>query len=118
MLVDARLRAEARRAARNSWRPSRKAFRVREVQLGRGRFKISICVASNSAVPATYEICDGHGFHIEEVSVNRSIAASAASRGDVRLVLISNFMPGSAQTMPGTRHRKFVHGKVRTRGRR
>lgn len=48
---------------------------------------------SNSATSETYKLYGGREFHIQAITAKRSVAANAASRGNVQEVLISTYPP-------------------------
>jgi len=64
--------------------------RLRDVALHLAKQGMHVLI-SNSAKPETYELYRGREFYIQSITTKRSIAANAASRGNVDELLISTY---------------------------
>jgi len=72
--------------------------RLRDLAIELRRRGVFVLI-SNSAAPAVRDLYGGKGFHVEEISVRRSIAVKGRHRGTVKELVISNYPPPYAQNL-------------------
>jgi DNA adenine methylase len=56
-----------------------------------------LLMLSNSSAPLIYDLFEGYGYHLHEVTARRAINSKANGRGEIKELLITNFVWGEGQ---------------------